>query len=142
MITSAELDVLVETYLLSNTPDFLLRRLLEQPTLRAIASRMSAAELLEIVRAADSEEQESAVEAARGYVALAALMSKADKSMLDDLRVWTPTRLRWLPQMVVAWDRMRRPTAVETIGFAQAVPRIDGVKSTNSTSSSTVIFSH
>jgi len=48
----------------------------------------------------------------KGYVALLALLHLNDQTVTDELRLWSPTRLSWVPSLLAEWDSMRRPTTV------------------------------
>jgi hypothetical protein len=71
----------------------------------------------------------------KGYVALLALLHLNDQTVTDELRLWSPTRLSWVPSLLAEWDSMRRPTTVNRIDLpalvqtARAVPVVVGTSS-------------
>lgn len=72
-----------QSYAVSNTPYFLVRKLREDPEVRAIAEEHSSEDILEDLRSAISREPTSVTEAVRPYALLVALW---DKPRIEELR--------------------------------------------------------
>ena len=140
MITDQEVTRFIESYMLSNTPEFLLRRFLANPTLSIIVHRHSIDELLATVRHVNSESDGSVTELTRGYIALIALLVSADQKSMDILRLRDSRQLRWLAALVASWDRLRKPTSTESVSFASVLEADDSVRASASTSAVNIAF--
>lgn len=132
MISDADVASFQEAYFLSNTPDYLLRRFLQNPLLAEIRKRTSAKELYEIAtREADASQNLS--EQLRRCVAFVALLTAEASESRKLIEQYKPLASSWRAFLIAAWDRIRRPATTNSIPFVPTIPAQDGLRSTSST---------
>jgi hypothetical protein len=139
-MNDADVEPFVDAYVIANTPEFLLVKILSNPVFDSLTARFTTEQLFEVLENANRAAG-SPSDLLKGYVALVGLFKAAEKSedVRERLRSWAPTRLRWAPAMLTYWDELRSPTTVSRLAFARAVSPKDAPQSDTSNTSVKIV---
>ncbi len=119
-LTNINMKSLREALILANTPSYLYKRLLENPSVHRLARTQSTNELLDIYRGAAAKADPSADDVALGYAALVAITLKdfrEARAALDGLR---NNDLHWADSIIEMF--FQRPSSTSAITVKQAAP--------------------
>lgn len=133
VMNDEEFKPFLEAIYLANSPNYVVSRIRANPQFDAFVRQYSSREMLHLIKSVDSTTA-SSFDLVKGYVALVGLLQRAEEDAINSLRVWTPTRLTWVPAIIAQWDATRRPTTIQSVGkFGNAIPAGDGTRSQSST---------
>ena len=128
-------------YAVANTPLFLLRKLQEDETIKAISQKLSGLQILRELEQAVGHRPENLLQAVLPYVCLAALWMKPDASFLQSTTRITPSyNDDWFRYARHALIQTYRPTSQHVISLPMIVTPKAQISNTSSTAQHTLIM--
>jgi hypothetical protein len=103
---------LLRVFSVANTPAYLYKRLRQEPTLRALAERLSAPELGALFNELASQERRSLLDVARAYSALIAVSLKPFDDSQAVMQLLELDRLDWARSLAEIANASAQPTSV------------------------------
>jgi len=140
-ITEANLRSAAQTYAISNTPVFLVRRLQEDPVIFDVSRGFSGQQILEALAAATAVNPKTLLEYVRPYAYLVALSKLPTDEYLRAADVARADSWRWLPYAKELLLASYKPVSVTSVvGKKGSVSASADYKTSSSNSQTTLVF--